>query len=50
MEVRITKYNPDPVEYDIEDKEQIPSDLNSHREANNTQGDSGRVERMRRRK
>ena len=49
-EVSITKFHLDCVEYAMEEQESIPGGWNSQVEANNTQWDSCRVERMRRRK
>ena len=45
-EVSATKHHLDIVEYAMQKKENIPGGWNSQREANNTQWDSGRVERM----
>ena len=49
-EVSVTKHHLDFGEYAIEEKEKIPGGCNSHMEANKTKCDSGRVERMRRRR
>ena len=49
-EVSVTKYYPNCFEYAMDEKEKIPGGWNSQNEANNTQCNSGRVEKMRRRR
>ena len=49
-EASIIQYCPGPVEHYMEEKYKIPGGCNSLREANNTQCDSGHVEKMMRRR
>ena len=49
-EVNVTKYHLNCVEYAMEEKEKISGGWNSQMEANNIKCNSGRVEKMRRRR